>query len=302
MRKQGNDNNPFKVNEIFKGRNCNSEMEMMFFYKYYNLAITRFEWLNMPEEIDPFFIEDIMFWRGKGVMLKDPNIDMYAFMKCNLTGQMDIYNIPEDRFAYANTGYTKMYGKKDSVILWDSPLTFPKMCSVRTYAKAMANLWETRDINIFAQRTPVVFAMSEDNRLSYENIINKYQQYIPVFKVDDYMNLDKIKALKTDAPYLVDKLQNEMRVLESELLTELGIESNPTEKKERVITGEVEGNNGKTEMYRNVNLSTRKRFCKQVNKLWGLNVDVRFRSDLYTPINVGMSFGEEEGAGGVGME
>ena len=151
----------------------------------------------------------------------------------------------------------------------------------------MANLWNTRDINIYAQRTPLVVAMSQENRLSYENFMTKYQQYIPVLKVDDYMNLDKIKVLKTDAPYLVDQLQHEMTVLESELLSELGIESNPIEKKERVVTGEVNGNDGKTEMYRQTGLMTRKRFCDEVNALWGLNIDVRFRSSLPTQVNIG---------------
>lgn len=282
-------NNPFGVTQNFKGNNCD-EIEMWFFYKYYNLAVTRFEWLNLPNEIEPFFIEDVMFWRGKGLMLKDSiaTENPYAFMRCNLTGLMDIYNIPEDRYAFANTGYFKEYGKDDSVILWDTPLTMPKFYSARIYAKTMANLWNTRDINIFAQRTPVIVAMTEDNKLSYENVILKYQQYLPVIKVDDYMNLEKIKTLKTEAPYLVDKLQLEMDSLESEFLTELGIESNPIEKKERLISDEVGGNNGKTEMYRNTSLSTRKRFCKQVNALWGLNIDVEFRSQFKSQVNGGV--------------
>lgn len=280
--------NPFGVKQNFKGGNCD-EIEMYYFYKYYNLCVTRYEWINLPAEIQPYFIEDVMFWRGKGLMIKDPvaTENPYAFMRCNLTGMMDIYNIPEDRYAFANTGYFQEYGKDDSVILWDTPLTMPKFYSVKIYAKAMANLWNTRDINIYAQRTPLVVAMSQENRLSYENFMTKYQQYIPVLKVDDYMNLDKIKVLKTDAPYLVDQLQHEMTVLESELLSELGIESNPIEKKERVVTGEVNGNDGKTEMYRQTGLMTRKRFCDEVNALWGLNVDVRFRSSLPTQVNIG---------------
>ena len=32
---------------------------------------------------------------------------------------------------------------------------------------------------------------------------------------------------------------------------------------------------------------TRKRFCDEVNDLWGLNIDVRFRSSLPTQVNMG---------------
>ena len=190
------------------------------------------------------------------------------------------------------SAYFEEYGKEDSVILWDSPLSMPKFYITRVYAKAMANLWNTRDINIYAQRTPLVVAMTEDNKLSYENVMLKYQQYMPVLKVNDYMNLDKIKVLNTEAPYLVDKIQLEMDALESEYLTQLGIESNPIEKKERLISDEIGGNNGKTEMYRNTNLMCRKRFCEQVNALWGLNIDVRFRSEFKSQVNGGLDDGD----------
>lgn len=286
---------PFQVTQNFKNKNGCDELEMYFFYKYYNIAVSRFEWVNLPKEIEPFFIEDVMFWRGKGLMIKDPVINKYAFMRCNLTGLIDIYNIPEDRFAFASTGYFEEYGKDDSVILWDTPLTMPKFYTIKFYAKQMANLWQTKDINIYAQRTPLVVAMSQENRLSYENVINKYNQYIPTIKVDDYMNLDKLKVLKTEAPYLVDKLEHEMTVLESRLFTELGIENNPVEKKERLITDEVQGNSGATEMYRQSCLCTRERFCKQCNALWGLDISVRFRSELPTQLNLGVDYLEKEG-------
>lgn len=281
---------PFQVTQNFKSKGECNQLEMYFFYKYYNICVSRFKWENLPEEIEPLFIEDVMFWRGKGLMIKDPEINQYAFMRCNLTGLIDIYNIPEDRFAFASTGYFKEYSKNDSVILWDTPLTMPKFYTIKFYAKQMANLWMTKDINIYAQRTPLVVAMSQENRLSYENIINKYNQYIPTLKVDDYMNLDKLKVLKTEAPYLVDKLEHEMTVLESRLFTELGIESNPMEKKERLVTGEVQGNDGATEMYRQSSLCMRERFCKQVNRLWGLDIGVKFRSDLPTQVNLGTEF------------
>lgn len=280
---------PFSVTQNFKskGGDC-GELEMYFFYKYYNICVTRFEWNGLPEEIEPFFIEDVMFWRGKGLMIKDPVIEKFAFMRCNLTGLIDIYNIPEDRFAFANTGYFEMYDKENSVILWDTPLTMPKFYTIKFYAKQMANLWNTKDINIFAQRTPIVVAMTEENRLSYENVITKYQQYMPVIKVDNYMDLDRLKVLNTQAPYLIDKLEQDMNTLESRLFTELGIESNPIEKKERLVTKETESNNGATEMFRNTSLCTRQRFADQCNRLWGTNISCRFRSDLPTEINLGL--------------
>lgn len=290
-------NNPLIVEQNFKKGGCD-EIEQYFFYKYYNLAISRFEWINLPSEIEPFFLEDVMFWRGKGVMIFDDVVQQYAFMRVNLTGLMDIYNVPSDRYAFANTGYLEEYSKDESVLLYNNPLTMPTFYAAKMYAHAMANLWNTRDINIFAQRTPVIMAMNESDKLSYENIITKYNQYLPVIKVDTSIDMKNLQVLNIEAPYIVDKLEQEMLVLESQYLSELGIESNPTDKKERLVTSEVDGNNGKTEMYRNTAMATRERFANACNDLWGTNIKIKFRSALPTALNLGVEGGEQNGSVG----
>ena len=262
-----------------------NKLKTIFFYNIYNIFISRYIWDGLPPEIQPYYIESTLFWRASGVFIYDDVAEMYAFMKVALQGMPDIYNIPEGRTAFAPNGYIEEYGKDNSVILWDNPATLPFCYEAEMYACRLANVWKTKDINIFAQRTPVVLVSSSEQRLTFQTLGEQYANYVPILKVSDNVDLDRIKALNVGAPYIVDKLEEEIRAVKSSLLTSLGYESNPIEKRERLVVGETQGNNGETEANRNVGLDLRKRCAKAMNELWGLNVDVRFNSKLPSMVN-----------------
>ena len=262
-----------------------NKIKTIFFNNIYNIFISRYIWYGLPPEIQPYYIESTLFWRASGVFIYDDVAEMYAFMKVALQGMPDIYNIPEGRTAFAPNGYIEEYGKDNSVILWDNPATLPFCYEAEMYACRLANVWKTKDINIFAQRTPVVLVSSSEQRLTFQTLGEQYANYVPILKVSDNVDLDRIKALNIGAPYIVDKLEEEIRAVKSSLLTSLGYESNPIEKRERLVVGETQGNNGETEANRNVGLDLRRRCANAMNELWGLNVDVKFNSKLPSMVN-----------------
>lgn len=284
--------NPYRRFEpdFYKSQNGQDYITFYFFNQILNLFINRFEWVGVPEEIEPFYIERVLFFDGQGAFIFDDIVNMPAFMKLNLSGCYDIYNIPTDRWAYANNGYLKEYGKDDSVIVWDSPTAFPFCNTAMMYAETMANVWRTRDINMFAQRTPTAIASTDDEKMSYQVLGEEYANYVPIIKISDTLNIKNLQAISLNAPYVVDKLEDELSVLWGRVLTDLGYESNPAEKRERLISDEVAGNNGQAEACRNIGLSLRTRAINACNKLFGWSASVRFRSDLPTPLNMPSKF------------
>lgn len=276
--------NPLRVYENFNQSGMGME-ESYFFYKLKNLYLASIRYKNIPKEIQPFWIENALFYNPCVAFIYDDVVKQYACMKVNLQGMPDIYDIPELRQVYAVNGYLKYYGKENSVLMWNSPSPFPYFYITRIYAKKLANIWKTIDTNVYAQRTPVIIPMPDDMRLTYENIGSKYDFHVPAIKIRDTVNLDRIKALKTDAPYVADKLQQQFRIYLCQYLTDCGYESNPVDKKERLINGEVQGNNGETEGMRNVRLLPRRRAMDACNELWGWDASVEFASDLPTDLN-----------------
>lgn len=284
--------NPYRRFEpdLEKSQNCEDYITFYFFNQIMNLFINRFEWKGLPEEIEPFYIERVLFFYGEGGFIFDDVVKMPAFMKISLSGSYDIYNVPTDRWAYANNGYLKEYGKNNSVVVWDSPTSYPFYNTAMMYAETMANVWRTRDINMFAQRTPVALASTDDERMSYQVLGEEYDNYVPIIKISDTLNIKNLQAISLNAPYVVDKLEDELSVLWGRVLTDLGYESNPAEKRERLISDEVAGNNGQAEACRNIGLSLRTRAINACNKLFGWNASVRFRSELPTPLNMPSNF------------
>ena len=289
--------NPYRRFEPKISQNGIDHITWYFYNQIMNLFINRFEWNNLPVEIEPYYIERVLFFDGLGAFIYDDIVNMYAFTKLNLSGTYDIYNIPTDRWAYANNGYLKEYGKNNSVIVWDSATAYPYANTALLYAEEMANVWRTRSLNMFAQRTPVALASSDEERLTYQVLGDEYSNYVPIIKVSDTLNLKGLQAISLNAPYVVDKLEDEISVLWGRVLTDLGYESNPAEKRERLISDEVAGNNGQAEANRNIGLSTRRRAADAFNNLFGTNVSVRFRSDLPTPLNRPNDFVNDGGGG-----
>lgn len=300
----GDVKNPYRVYEKKLGHEQNGKDHITFYFynQIMNLFINRFKYENIPTEIEPFFIERVLFYHGMGGFIYDDVVKQFAFMKLNLSGEYDIYNIPGDRWAYANNGYIKEYGKDNSVIMWDSATAFPYANTAMMYAEAMANVWRTRDINLFAQRTPVAIASSDDEKLSYQVLGEEYANYIPIIKISDTINIKNLQAITIGAPYVVDKLEDELTVLWARVMTDLGYESNPSEKRERLISDEVAGNNGHTEGNRNVALALRERAIDACNNIFGWKASVKFRSELPTPLNRPTQFMTPSGKVGEGNE
>ena len=251
-----------------------------YFYYLYNIAITRFKWINLPEEIDPVFLENMLFYCGRGVFFKDDIAKLYAVMKVNEAGNFDVYGHTDDRYAYA-INYQIDLTKKNSVMLYDSMSEYPTADIISMHAYSLAQMRISRDINIIANRTPVLVSSSGEQALTGRNVMKQIIDGIPFIhlKKGIYGN-ENLQALKTDAPVLFNDLNTAMRWEMSDALTYLGVDSFYSDKKERAVSGETSGNNGEVEMNRNSCLMRRKRSCEQINRLYGLDIDVEFRTEI----------------------
>ena len=81
----------------------------------------------------------------------------------------------------------------------------------------------------------------------------------------------------------------------NEALSFVGIDTVNTEKRERMITAEVEYGLGYVDAMRNIMLNMRRKACNEINEKFGLNISVKFRNQkeeqkwLPTPLNYDQS-------------
>lgn len=143
----------------------------------------------------------------------------------------------------------------------------------------------TCDVNIKAQKTPYVLVGDESFKLTLKNLWNKIVGNEPVIFGDkNQLSSDVIRAIKTDAPFVADKVMDYKKEIWNEALTFLGINNILVDKKERLITDEANSNNELINMNLQARLAPRKEACKQFNELFKTNIDVRVRSDLHNII------------------
>lgn len=250
------------------------------FAQYYNrlveLAITRFEWVNLPDSVDARYLELVLFSNGQAVFFRDEVLG-YLGLQCAIDGHLNVYNVPMRRRAYAANGYSATLDDTNSVIIFNNYLRTSSMLDVEMFARRLYNLDRAIDVNANAQKTPILISCDQSRELTLKNLYMKYDGNTPVIYGDKSINPDSLKVLQTGAPYVADKLYQLKINLWNEALSYLGISNANFEKRERLISDEVQTAQGATVASRYSGLEARKQAASQINKLFGLNIDVKFR-------------------------
>ena len=267
------------------------------YLQYYNrlteLALSMFEWRNLPDTVDPRFLEMCLYSDGMAVFFEDEVLGFLA-LQCMIGGHLNVYRIPTERRAYATNGYNKQLNAKDSVIIFNNYLHTNSMLDVEMFSKRLYNLDRAIDVNANAQKTPVLILCEENQRLVMKNLYKQYEGNEPFIFGNKAMDVNGLTVLKTDAPYVADKLYELKTQLWNEALTYLGISNINIVKKERLITDEVTRNQGGTVASRYSRLESRRQACEKINEMFGLNIWVDYREDYQEVVDAEES--ESEGS------
>lgn len=243
------------------------------------LAITMFEWKNLPDSIDERFLEMTLFSDGQAVFFKDKNMDEFLALQVLIKGRLNVYRIPINRRAFAVGGYNYDLTDKDSVIVYNNYLRTNSYRMCVMYAKKLYNLDRIIDVNANAQKTPVLLKAGETQRLSLLNAYKEWDGNQPVIYGDKGLDTSGFTVLKTDAPYVADRIYQLKTQYWNEALTYLGISNLNLEKKERLVSDEVSRSQGGVIASRYSRLEARRQAAKKINKMFGLNIEVDYRED-----------------------
>lgn len=252
------------------------------YIQYYNrlteLAISMFEWKNLPPTIDERFLELTLFSDGMAVFFEDEALG-YLCLQCMIGGNLDVYRVPKYRKAYATNGYNNVLNETNSVIIFNNMLRTNSMLDVQMFSQRLANLDRSIDVNANAQKTPVMIQCDETQRLTMKNLYMQYDGNQPFIFGDKSLNTNALKVLKTDAPYVADKLYQLKVQYWNEALTYLGISNVNVQKKERMLQDEVQRNQGGVIASRYPRLQARRQACEKINRMFGTEISVDYRED-----------------------
>lgn len=273
----------------------NNETVNDYLMRFRKIATSIFEWKNLPSSMDARYIEQCLYFTGTAALL---HTEEYGFIntKAACDGDLTIYGLPSaiNCYSYGFNEIRNVYNgliegisedKNSEAILvmnnWDR---YPTVATINLFAERLAEADRTCDVNIKAQKTPLIVLIDKAQELSMKNAYAQIDGNTPViFGDNNQLDLKKIQSLNTASPYVVDKVMEYKKEIWNEFLAFLGV-NNLSEKKERLIADETNSNNELINLNLQSYLAPRKKACEQFNEKFGLTgenaIDVKVRSDL----------------------
>lgn len=292
-----------KMTETDIAMNINNLTYIDYLNRLKLIATSLFTWKGL-DEVAGFgasrFLELALYENGRACFVKDSEKG-YLALRVNPSDKLNVYMLPEKVLAWS-LGYNKNYLFDDVIYIMNNNLEIPTSQSLQLFAYRLYETERTIDTNLIAQKTPVLIEGDTKTILTLKNVYMQYSGNTPfIFGNKQFDISNKLNVLKTDAPYLIDKLEDHKHEIWNEALTYLGIDNANTDKKERLITSEVESNDDLINYYLNCFYKTRKDACDRINKKYNLNIELSLNKEILDLLNldensiINYEEGEEDG-------
>ena len=155
---------------------------------------------------------------------------------------------------------------------------------VSLYADMLAIATETSAVNLLNSRASFVFfAQNKATAETYKKMYDTLAGGDPFAVIDkNLLNEDGTHnwdffAQNVGQNYIVTDVLNDLKTIEDRFNTKIGIPNANTQKRERLITSEVESNDSDTRCLVDVWLDTLNRDLDRINSRYGLNISVSYR-------------------------
>ena len=273
---------PCAANNYNKDINAFTYNELTY-WDYYKrlrlLALSMFEWVNLPSGINERFLEKTLYNDGIACIIDD-TINGFIALRTTPATELNVYEESNEYTCYS-IGIEKICKRDDIVLIYNNMESFPTDTTIRLFAQRLARVERIIDVNIGAQRTPFILKSNSPQKMTLTNFMKQIDNNDDICIVSTDMDkLGEITVLNTNTPYVADKLAAYKKNLWAEALSFLGINNVDTEKKSHLITAEVESNNQLVSLSAQTMLLTRKQACKEFNQKFGYDIDVKLRTSI----------------------
>lgn len=245
------------------------------YMRYYNLAINRFTWENLPLGLTSRIMEENLINHGMVMMFKTKGGGLLA-LPCKGVQDFNVYFEPTAYNVFGNR-FNKNIDVEDGIVIRNNATGYGDRETLLSFSEKLNEVEQTMDVNLFQQNTPYIVLCDEKERLTFKNIFKQVKEFKLAIYGRKGLSISESNILNTKSDYLLDKLQSHKLALTNELLTFLGINNNNIEKKERLITDEVNANNDFVLVNIDHMYDERKKAVDEINVKFGTKITVKKR-------------------------
>lgn len=266
---------------------------------FQNLACSIIKWNGLPDNLRSTYIEKLLFENGV-VCFFDTKKYGYLVLPVALSDKLNVMYEPIKYTCYSHieTFYRSV---DDAVLIKNNEMMIPTIRLIHHKIIELVDIREAMSVNRNAScKTPLIITTDEKN---LQSAVNEYTEICGnkpvIFKTMGAAGVNQI-TYQHDLPHYWGKeLREEYNNVYAEILTTLGILSNPVTKAERVNTLESASNRGELIDNLDTMLQSRELACEQINKMFGLNLTVEINNDylkrMLKQLNEIGIFNEEDG-------
>ena len=271
---------------------CRNTALVEYYTRYlFQKVISVFEFENLPQEWADNYFKYVLFGYGVIAVIYT---DKYGVIcqDCGLSG-FDVFYQPT-RCIIANPhlpGLKEFKIHENCEIIKLQPDYGSVMDLVTTYADLMALALETTGANLLNSKLSYVFfAENKTAAESFKKLYDRVASGEPMAVIDKNLLMEdgtpawQIFTQNVGQNYITDRLLNDMKTLEDQFNTVIGVPNANTQKRERMITDEVNANNVDTQCRVNLWLETMNKDIEQVNRMFGTDIKVKYRYDDLTKV------------------
>lgn len=291
--------------ELMSMRSIAQQLNDRVFTDYYTrlmlIARALFKWNNLPNGLDEKWIERYLFRDGSCIFYKDTVLGLMV-AGTGYAGPLNAYSEPTllqpiaPNYMYEGP---ELMNNENAVIIRNNDDMVPTAPTIQLYAMRLTDIDRTITTNVIAQKIPLIIKTSNRQLQTFKNVIRQRNDNEPVIYGDKSLDTtEAIQVLKTNAPIVFDKLEVQKHMVWNECMSFLGVNNANMDKRERVVTGEVEANDEQIRASEDVMLKARQKAAELINGIFGTNISVERRTlDVPIPedINEDVDIKDEKG-------
>lgn len=245
----------------------------LIYSKYKLLALNMFKYKNLPEQLNQRYIEEALYNMGECIIYDDKNIGLIALPPGGCYGQNYIGD-PIGTTITGNGYYKALPNEDNFVRILNNDLRIPTKIYVKDYAEKMVEVNQAIRANVKQQKFPYLFICDVKSKDAMKSVFEQLENGEPAIYGGKSIDLqNNVDVLNSNAPFVVDKLQEYKYELEREVLTFFGLNNN-FEKKERLLIDEINSNNDYINSMCDLMFKERQKAIEKVNEKYGLNIIV----------------------------
>lgn len=241
------------------------------------LALTRFEWVGLPDTVDAMALERTLLYKGMATIARNGTI--WYGLPMSTIGKPNVYQEPRRWYAQSNTDAGRfMCSPANGVVVYDSPTLNPKGNFIDLFARELVDVHKTQQMNRMHQKVPYMVVAPDEMELTAINLVKQIFGGEPAIVGRPTLRDIEIDKVDLSVPYLGEQLSIQEANLWNRIYTFLGI-SSVTFKAERMIEDEVSNLSEPATLTALSGLVMRRRAAEKLNKRFGLDVQCVWRAD-----------------------